>query len=171
MLNVVEAYQRHVFGHRYATLAQRLHSADCGHVVGRENCRQQRGEAKNLLRCAIPAYLIDGRAKHQVLAVGNTGGGQRFSIALMPFATRGSVINVGVVRDVAMTYDDEMLDKPARAGNAVTGDEITIEIGKARSNKTSGNRRRKSGNTLCRDSSLAGAKRSPSTRCATISSI
>ena len=27
-----------------------------------------------------------------------------------------------------MTYDDEMLDKPARAGKSVAGDEITIEI-------------------------------------------
>ena len=97
MLNVVEAYQRHVFGHRYATLAQRLHSADRGHVVDGENCRGQRGEAENLLRRAIPAYLIDGRAKHQVLAIGNTGGGQCFlDSPLMPFCAPVEVSSTSV---------------------------------------------------------------------------
>ena len=81
MLDVVEADEPHVLGHRQTTLAQRLHGADRGHVVDRENRRRQAVERQDLLSGAIAADPVDGGANDELWLKGNAGRRERLAIS------------------------------------------------------------------------------------------
>ena len=158
VLDVVEADERHVLGNRQAALAQRLHRADRGHVVDREDRGRQRR------RAPAPAGSRGSRrsgrpwcGRRRSSRTGMPGGGERLAVALQPVAPGRGVVGVGEVRDVAVADRDQVLDQPAGAGDAVADDEVAVRRRAASGRAARAESRRAAAGRCCAASaSLAG---------------
>jgi len=81
------------------------------------------------LRRAITAYLINGRAEDQLLAISEPRSGQGLLIAAQAFASGRRIFRVGDVGNVAVADGDGCSTRRSGTRGTVADNKITIEVG------------------------------------------
>ena len=107
----------------------RLHRADGGHVVHRENRRRARFELQDLLRRPVTADLVDRGLEDQARPNGKPAS-SRAAASPCNLSRPVETSSASVMWAIAAVADrEEVLAHPARAGDVVERDAVAVEVG------------------------------------------